>query len=137
MRNWLKLVVCCATLLALITIAGAQNARRKARAARQQQNQQQQPPKKKKQQQPATAPADRVYGVQLTDDSGYHTAPAAAETTDGAVHVAWIQYVEGQGDSVVTRAQEHAGGKSGATPFHVLSPKPGQFVRPVLAGSGG
>src|SRR5687768_4749613 len=132
MRNWLKLVVCCATLLALITIAGAQNARRKARAAKQQQNQQQPANKPKKAQQPATAPSDRVYGVQLTDDNGYHTAPAAAETADGAVHLAWIQYVEGQGDSIVTRAHQRGGGKSAATALHVLSEKPSQFVRPVL-----
>ena len=47
-------------------------------------------------QQPTTAPVDRVYGVQLTTDDGYHTAPAAAETADGTVHVAWVQYVEGR-----------------------------------------
>jgi hypothetical protein len=34
-----------------------------------------------------------VYGVQLTEDNGYHTAAAATETADGAVHLAWIQYV--------------------------------------------
>jgi hypothetical protein len=76
MRNWLKLVICCTILLALITAVGAQNAKRKARAQRQQDQQQAQ--KKPRPQQPATAPSDRVYGVQLTDDSGYHTAPAAA-----------------------------------------------------------
>src|SRR5688500_6415226 len=87
------------SVLLLLSFAEAQNAKRKGRANKQQQQQWQ----KKKQQQPATSPMGRAYGVQLTDDSGYHTAPAVAETADGSVHVAWIQYVEGQGDSVVTR----------------------------------
>jgi hypothetical protein len=131
MSNSWKLVICCTTLLALITAVGAQNARRKARAQRQQQPQPRQP-----RQQPSTAPADRVYGVQLTDDSGYHTAPAAAETARGDVHVAWVKFVDGQGDTVVTRAHARAAGKTSATPERVLSHQPGQFVRPVLAASG-
>src|SRR5687767_7349118 len=86
----------------------------------------------KKAQRPATAPVDRIFGARLTDNEGYHNAPAAAETSDGIIYVAWVQYVEGVGDAVVVRGQRREG-KQGLTKTTTLTPAPGQFVRPVLA----
>src|SRR5687768_13852629 len=87
-------------------------------------------------QQPSTAPADRVYGARLTSAEGYHAAPAAAETADGTVYVAWVMYVEGQGDMVAVRGQSRAAQRSGVSPTQILSPKPGQYIRPVIAATG-
>src|SRR5215510_6876266 len=106
-KRWKIAVVCCTTL-ALATFVVAQNAQKKGKKKQNQQAnaQQQGQPKKKqpKKEQPATAPSDRVYGVRMTEDEGYHTAPAAAETANGAVHLVWTQYVEGVGDKIVTRS---------------------------------
>ena len=84
-------------------------------------------------QQPSTAPSDRVFGARLTSTEGYHAAPAAAETADGTVYVAWVMYVEGQGDMVAVRGQFRSPQRSRATPTQILTPKPGQYIRPVIA----
>src|SRR5688572_29665556 len=101
-----------------------------AQAGRAQQRQQ------RARQTPSTAPADRVYGARLTSTEGYHNAPAAAEAADGTVYVAWVMYVEGQGDMVAVRGQFRGPQRSRVTPTHILSSKPGQYIRPVIAASG-
>src|SRR4051794_24485347 len=140
MNNRWKFAVMFVTILGLVTFGAAQNAQKKGKRKQNQQNAQQDGQPKKKQQkkeQPATAPSDRVYGVRMTEDEGYHTAPAAAETADGTVHIVWIEYVENVGDTIVTRDRISTGGvRPGATRPQVLSAKPGQFIRPVLAASG-
>src|SRR5688500_362583 len=85
--------------------------------------------------QPTTAPTDRVYGARLTTAEGYHAAPSAAEAADGTVYVAWVMYVEGQGDMVAVRGQFRGPQRSRVTPTHVLTAKPGQYIRPVIAAS--
>src|SRR3954467_10992277 len=123
-------VISCVVALALATsFVTAQNAQKGKGKGKGKQRQAQ------RREQPATQPSDRVYGIRVTEDEGYHTAPAAAEA-GGAVHLVWIQYVEGVGDTVATRAHARSAGKTGATPVQTLSPKPGQYIRPVLAASG-
>jgi hypothetical protein len=144
MNKRLKALISVVVVLAFVAsaifvaTAAAQNAGKKGKgkkrqAAAQQQGQQ---PRKKKKQQPATQPSDRVYGVRMTEDEGYHTAPAAAETANGVTHLVWIQYVEGAGDTIATRSHVRGPGKTHGTGIQTLSSKPGQFIRPVLAASG-
>jgi hypothetical protein len=143
MKKRLKFLVSVVVALAFVAsavfvaTAAAQNAAKKGKGGkkRQAQAQQQRQPGQKKPQ-PSTQPSDRVYGVRMTEDEGYHTAPAAAETADGAVHLVWIQYVEGAGDTIVARSHVRGPGKTKGTGIQTLSPKPGQFIRPVLAASG-
>ncbi len=85
---------------------------------------------------PATVPSDRLFAARLTAEEGYHTAPSAAETKDGVVHVAWVQYVEGQGDQVVIRDQVRTEPRGGLTKQITLTSGPGQYIRPVLAAAG-
>src|SRR5688572_17246622 len=101
-----------------------------AQAGRAQQRQQ------RARQTPSTAPADRVYGARLTSTEGYHTAPAAAEAADGTVYVAWVMYVEGQGDMIAVRGQFRGPQRSRVTPTHILTTQPGQYIRPVIAAAG-
>src|SRR5688572_20532405 len=86
--------------------------------------------------QPSTAPSDRVFGARLTSTEGYHAAPAAVEAADSTVYVAWVMYVEGQGDMVAVRGQFRGPQRSRATPTQILSPRPGQYIRPVIAAGG-
>src|SRR4051794_38871729 len=90
MKNRLKFVVgcviTCVTILALVTsFVAAQNAQNKGKGKGKGKQRQAQ-----RREQPATQPSDRVYGIRVTEDEGYHTAPAAAEA-GGAVHLVWIQ----------------------------------------------
>lgn len=86
---------------------------------------------------PATAPVDRVYGMQVTTSEGYHNNPAIAEVEGDAVHTAWVMYVEGKGDAVVSRIHTNSKGKSELSPIKILSSHQGQFIRPVIAASKG
>jgi hypothetical protein len=111
-------------LLAALTLtppADAQQQRRRPQAR-------QQPARKA-----TTAPAGIVYGARLTPAEGYHTQPAAAETADGTLWTAWVQYDPGAGDRVLARHQLRGAARAGLSPVAVLTPAPGQYVRPVLA----
>src|SRR5687768_6107928 len=88
-----RMVVAALSIALVFTFAST------AEAGRAQQRQQQ------RRQPPTTAPADRVYGARLTSTEGHHAAPSAAEAADGTVFVAWVMYVEGQGDMVAVRGQ--------------------------------
>ncbi len=85
---------------------------------------------------------DTVTGFRLSSEEDYAAYPAAAATADGTVWTAWVRYREGKGDEVVARSLPMAQAGKGRIPVRidpprVLSPAPGQYIRPVLAAAGG
>ncbi len=92
------------------------------------------PPQQARPPEPVVPLADvpPVAGVKLSADGTYDNQPAVAETADGTSWVAYVRYHNHKADELVVVSRK--GGE--ASKPHVLSPAPGQFIRPALAARG-
>ncbi len=70
-----------------------------------------------------------LEGTRLSAGRTYDNQPACAATADGTVHVAYVRYHNRKADELVVVSHKD-GTSSGPT---VLTPEPGQYVRPALA----
>jgi hypothetical protein len=73
-----------------------------------------------------------IQASRLSSGGTYDNQPAVTEAADGTTWTAWIRFKNHGADEVVVSAR-----RNGSTaPPQVLSPRPGQYIRPALAASG-
>src|SRR2546422_2345143 len=73
-----------------------------------------------------------VAGTRLSSGGTYDNQPAVAESADGTTWIASIRYHNAKADEVVVYSRK---GEKASEP-QVLTPAPGQYIRPALAASG-
>ena len=82
------------------------------------------------------APLYDVNSIKLTNGSDYDSQPSVTQLPNGDTYLAWVRYSPAKLDEVAVMLVRGGIPRQRLVNWKVVSGKPGQFIRPVIAAAG-